>query len=110
MPDVPLCPDPAVPARFQHKPGLVATDLESELILLDPSTQEMYGLNATGRAVWYELPHHDLTVIAGRLAAAFEADATRALADVEGIVGALIEAGLVKEKGEVPAVGRQRRV
>ena len=36
---------------YTLKPGVIETDLEDELVLLDPKTQGMFSLNATGRVV-----------------------------------------------------------
>jgi len=81
-------------ARFRAKPGVVATDLETEVVLLDPETREMFSLNATGRVVWRALPGR-VADLAAEVTRIFEVDGGRALEDVRGILGDLLAAGLV---------------
>jgi hypothetical protein len=82
--------------RYTAKPGLITTDLGSELILLDPGTQQMFSLNAVGRLVWQSLGEHDLAAIAGRIAETFETDTATALRDAEALVAELHSAGLLQ--------------
>jgi len=87
-------------ARFARKPGVVETDLEAELVLLDPATREMFSLNAVGRAVWRALPGRPVDALAGDLAQAFDVTYETALDDVRRLLGELLEAGLIAPAGD----------
>jgi hypothetical protein len=80
--------------RFTAKPGLSETDLERELVLLDPETRLMFSLNETGRAVWRALGESEDELarrLSGRFATAFEA----AREDVRRLLDDLARAGLI---------------
>lgn len=85
--------------RYTPKPDLIETDLGSELILLDPETQEMFSLNPTGRVAWKHLGSHTLSGVVDRVVAAFEVERPTADADVRALVERLLEAGLVERAG-----------
>ncbi|HEX6938574.1 MAG TPA: PqqD family protein [Longimicrobiales bacterium] len=88
------------------RPDVIATDLESELILLDAGTGEMFSLNATGRAVWRALDGG--TTVAGVVAAverAYDIAADRAEADVHALLVRLLEVRLVELRGDALADG-----
>jgi PqqD family protein of HPr-rel-A system len=80
---------------YRANPDVIETDLGEELILLDPRTQEMFSLNATGRAVWRALPAPDEAAIAAAVAESFDISPARAEADVRTLLQQLAEAGLV---------------
>jgi len=82
-------------ARFRAKPGIVETDLETEVVLLDPATREMFSLNATGRVVWRALPGRTVADLAAEVTRAFDVGYDRALEDVRRIVGELLAAGVI---------------
>jgi hypothetical protein len=88
---------PPIPgtARFARKPGVIETDLEQELVLLDPETREMFSLNATGRVVWRALPEYPVVELATRITEVFDVSRERALEDVRRILAELREAGLI---------------
>jgi hypothetical protein len=82
--------------RYEPAPGIIETDLGSELILLDPGTQEMFSLNVTGRAVWRGLIRSGIAGADQELAA-FDAPSAVAEADARVLLDALVAAGLVRE-------------
>lgn len=83
-------------ARFAPAPGVIETDLESELVLLDPSTQEMFSLNPSGRALWLALRHHPLADAAAHVADEFDVDVEQATSDALALLDQLLEAGLLR--------------
>ena len=89
---VPPIPDTA---RFDRKPGVMETDLERELVMLDPETREMFSLNSTGRLVWRALTGQPVAALATRITEAFDVTRERALEDVRRILAELREAGLI---------------
>jgi len=82
-------------SSYKRSPDVIATDLEDELILLDPRRGEMFGLNESGRRVWLGL-EQSLDDVAAAIAAEFGIELARARADVASLVAALAEAGLVE--------------
>lgn len=79
---------------YERSLAVIATDLGDELILLDPRRGEMYALNEAGRRVWLGLEDTPSSVAAA-LAADFAVEHDRALADVESLLAAFEDAGLV---------------
>jgi predicted deacylase len=80
---------------MKHHPDVIVTDLEDESVLLNPRTQAMFTLNATGRVVWNNLETKDLDGIAFELESQFEVDADTAKIDAAQLLEALQKAGLV---------------
>ena len=82
-------------SKYTCSPDVITTDLGHELILLDARNGEMFGLNTSGRRVWLDLPACSVSQLADTLCSAFQVVPERARADVESLVTALIDAGLV---------------
>ena len=82
-------------ARFRSKRSVIETDLEAELVLLDPETRQMYSLNPVGRAIWRGLPEHTVAALADEITRSFDVEYDRAVADVRRILGDLLDTGLI---------------
>jgi hypothetical protein len=82
---------------IQRKPDLIETDLDHELILLDPVSQEMFSLNDTGRALWRSLPQPDVEALTGILVTGHHAPLDRARCDAAAWLDMVREAGLLLE-------------
>ncbi len=82
---------------YLRRSEVIATDLEDELVLLDPGTVEMYSLNTVGRLVWLSLPDSPAS-IAGKVTESFDVSAGQVLADVQELLGTLSEMGLVEQQ------------
>ena len=76
---------------------VIVTDLEHELILLDPRSGKMFSLNETSRRVWLSLPAPSVADLASTLEAEFEVEADVARADVQTLLYELASAGLVQQ-------------
>ncbi|HEX9580459.1 MAG TPA: PqqD family protein [Gemmatimonadales bacterium] len=85
-------------SRFVAHPRIIATDLQQELVLLDPRTQQMFRLNQTGRLVWLGLAETDLAGLAGRLSEAFDVSAEQAGRDVRDLLTTMLQSGLIEAK------------
>jgi predicted Rdx family selenoprotein len=78
------------------KPGVIETDLDDELVLLDPKTQGMFSLNATGRVIWQGLKSAEtLEVIAQNLEQQFTVTLEQAQLDVSALISELEKVGLI---------------
>lgn len=84
------------PDRYARNPDIIETDLADELILLDPSSQEMFSLNETGRLVWRSLPDQGIEGVTDQLIDLFEVSPEQAEADVLDVVEKLADARLIQ--------------
>jgi hypothetical protein len=83
--------------NYRHNPNIVITELEDELVLLDPSSKQMFSLNAVGRLLWDQLPSLGLTGVLERIEATFEVGADRARTDAMALIENLVRANLLVE-------------
>lgn len=81
---------------YKPKADLIETDLETELALLDPTTQAMFSLNKTGRLVWQVLPEKGIGGAAQVVADAFDISPEQAEKDTRALVETLLESGLLE--------------
>jgi hypothetical protein len=81
--------------RFRRGSAVIETDLPEELILLDPTTQEMFSLNSVGRAIWNGPPSRTLAEVVEDVIDRFAVSPDEAKADVRHLLGRLLDAGLV---------------
>ena len=85
----------SVDLTYQCRADVIVTDLQDELVLLDPGSVEMFSLNAVGRAVWLALPTSPAHA-AEQIVAAFDVDEDTALEDTMALLQELYGAGLVE--------------
>lgn len=79
---------------WRRNPAVLTTELDRELVLLDPRTRNMFTLNETGMVVWSAIDTGpDATIDA--VVAAFAVDREVAEADVAELVAGLAGAGLI---------------
>jgi hypothetical protein len=72
-------------------------ELEDEVVLLNMSNQQYYGLNDVGAEMWKCLMESGNLAAAGdRLSTSYEVEPTVIRADLEGLVRDLLAAGLLK--------------
>jgi len=76
-------------------PDVIETPLEGELVLLDPKTQQMYSLNATGTLIWETLKSGEYARVAERMSDAFEVDPEQAQQDADVLTADLERVGLL---------------
>jgi len=81
--------------KYEQNPDIIETDLEEELILLDPKSQEMFSLNDTGRIVWNELSSSTVPEVVSLVKTTFDISKEIAERDVTELVSNLSEAGLI---------------
>ncbi len=81
---------------YAVNPDIVATDLDDELVLLDPATQKIFSLNATGRAIWQALPA-DRRTLTNHLVKRFKVSDAQAETDVQQLLTTLLLADLIRE-------------
>jgi len=82
--------------RFTPRADIIETDLDDELVLMEPESGKMFGLNVTGRFVWQALPGQTLEQVAGDLAEHFGISREEAFADSAELLATLCDAGLVR--------------
>ena len=77
-------------------PEIIVTELEDELVLLNPRTQSMFTLNGTGKVIWQHLGTHTSEEIAIKITEAFEIDLTTAQKDTSDLLESLEKSGLLQ--------------
>lgn len=83
--------------RFEAVPDVVVERIETEVVLLDLSRNEVFELNEVGGFVWERLAAREaLSQIVGAVCEAFEAEREQVDLDVREIIGALLKAGLLR--------------
>ena len=82
--------------HYKPKADLIETDLDTELALLDPTTQAMFSLNKTGRLVWQSLTEKGVIGAAQSVATYFDIDLEQAEKDTLSLVEDLLEVGLLE--------------
>lgn len=88
-----------MPGRWERSRDVIATDLDDEVVLLEPATGALFSLNEVGRVIWNELATASSTAaIAVTVTGAFEIDEATAEADVNRLVAELVEVGLVRDR------------
>ena len=83
---------------YQPKAGIIETDLNTEMVLLDPSNQRMFSLNEVGRLIWKGLPTQGLEATLTRITAEYGVSEEQARADALELVEELVKAGLLQAK------------
>lgn len=82
---------------YRCRADVIVTDLQNELVLLDPNNVEMYSLGPVGRAIWLSLPATPQTA-AGQVRLSFDISAEEALRDAQALLEDLQLAGLVEQR------------
>jgi Coenzyme PQQ synthesis protein D (PqqD) len=81
--------------RYHHNPAVVVTDLQDELVLLDPNSKQMFSLNAVGRVLWLNISRVGLDATLEQITATFEVTPDRAKTDAIEMLKRLSEQGLL---------------
>ena len=87
--------DPPPATRYRRLDGVIETELDTELILLDPASQAMFSLNAVGARIWRLLDSANDAAIVAAVVTDFDVDDATASRDVAVLLGQLAEAGLL---------------
>lgn len=79
-------------------PDVVSRRLDDEVVLVNLQTNKIYSLNPTGARFWELLAEgNDRAAIEGRLLNEFEVTPERLSAEVDALLAALSQAGLIGE-------------
>jgi hypothetical protein len=76
-------------------PEIIVTELDDELVLLNPRTQAMFTLNGTGKLIWQHLGKNTAEEIAVKITETFEVDFTTATTDTNALLESLEKSGLL---------------
>ncbi len=83
---------------FTVKTAVASRDVGGDLVLLDMDSGQYYSLNSTGAVIWRSAANADGSSIDAMVLAvldAFDVEEPAARADIEEVLGKLIEQGLV---------------
>ena len=76
---------------------VIATDLDDELVILNPATRALFTLNETGRIVWTGIvAGTPLDAIVANVVSEFAVDPDQARTDITGLIDDLIAADLAR--------------
>lgn len=82
---------------YQRVSTIVVTDLDDEVVLLNPSNQQMFTLNDTGREVWLNLEQRpSVAELAEHITNLYEVEQAVAERDVQMILAHLLEHNLIE--------------
>jgi hypothetical protein len=78
-------------------PGVLASELGAEVVMLNLEDGVYYGLDGAGSEIW-KLLQRPITVdeIVRAIVAVYDVDVERCRRDVRGLLGTLVERGLVE--------------
>jgi Coenzyme PQQ synthesis protein D (PqqD) len=80
---------------FIPHPDLIETDLEQELLLLNPNDQQIFSLNETGMLIWRAIQNNTLSHVPSQLVEYYEVSLEEAQHDVLFLVIQLQDKGLI---------------
>jgi hypothetical protein len=81
---------------FVPHPDLIETDLEQELLLLNPNDQQIFSLNETGMLIWRAIQNNTLNHVPKELVEYYEVTLEEAQSDVLFLVMQLQDKGLIR--------------
>jgi Coenzyme PQQ synthesis protein D (PqqD) len=82
--------------NYRHNPSVVVTDLDDELVLLDPVSKQMFSLNTVGRLLWLELPRQGLDAVLEQITKSFAVSPEQAREDAMGLIENLTKSKLLE--------------
>jgi Coenzyme PQQ synthesis protein D (PqqD) len=82
--------------NYRHNPSVVVTDLDDELVLLDPVSKQMFSLNTVGRLLWLELPKQGLEGVLEQITKSFAVSTEQARADAVSLIEHLSRSKLLE--------------
>ncbi len=85
-----------LPAHLAHSPEVIFQEVSGEMVLMHLDTEQYFGLDAVGRRIWELLGEHgDTEQVLATLMAEYEVTESRLRADLQRLLGELLEAGLL---------------
>jgi Coenzyme PQQ synthesis protein D (PqqD) len=82
--------------NYRHNPSVIVTDLEDELVLLDPVSKQMFSLNAVGRVLWLALPKQGLQGSVEQITRSFDVSPEQAQTDALALIESLTSSKLLE--------------
>jgi len=78
--------------------SVIYQNLQDEVVILNMTSQQYYGLDAVGAAMWKMLlDESSVAAVVDRMSAEYEVEAEIVQRDLEELVQRLIESGLLKK-------------
>jgi Coenzyme PQQ synthesis protein D (PqqD) len=95
--------------RVEISEDVVWRDLDDEVVILDIVSNQYFGLNGAGGAMWRLLAGHgSVDEIVARLAEQFDAGAEQLRTDLEALIKDLEGKGLLKITAEASSTTKKR--
>ena len=82
--------------KYQHKPGILAADMDGETVMMDAETGKYYNLSEVGGRIW-TLTENPLTwdELVQALTSEYDVDRTQCENDIKPFMDQMIQAGLI---------------
>jgi hypothetical protein len=88
----------SAPAYVEMGDSVIYQNLQDEVVILNMTSQQYYGLDAVGAAMWKMLlDESSVAAVVDRMSAEYEVEAEIVQRDLEELVQRLIESGLLKK-------------
>lgn len=82
--------------KYQHKPGILAADMDGETVMMDAETGKYYNLSEVGGRIW-TLTENPLTwdELVQSLTDEYDVDRTQCENDIKPFMDQMIQTGLI---------------
>lgn len=82
--------------KYQHKPGILAADMDGETVMMDASTGKYYNLSEVGGRIW-ELTEKPITrdELIQALTDEYDVDRAQCENDIKPFMEQMIQSGLI---------------
>ena len=82
--------------KYQHKPGILAADMDGETVMMDAATGKYYNLSEVGGRIW-TLTEHPLTSdeLVQALIDEYDVDRVQCEEDIKSFMDQIVQTGLI---------------
>jgi hypothetical protein len=86
------------PEAVEIGEAVIFQSLEDEVVILNMTSQQYYGLDDVGARMWHLLvEHHDVEVVVAKLKDIYDADESKLRGDLQSLIQKLIESDLLRK-------------
>jgi hypothetical protein len=86
-----------IPPHVEIGDSVIYQNLQDEVVILNMTSQEYYGLDSIGASMWKMLlDYRDVGTVADRMTAMYDVERETVLNDLNALVRRLLDSGLLK--------------
>ena len=90
-----------IPPHVEIGDSVIYQSLQDEVVILNMSSQEYYGLDSIGASMWKMLlDHRDVATVADRMTTVYNVERETVVNDLNALVRRLLDSGLLKASAE----------